>query len=139
MSYDFYPLFKYLKQPIEKEAQRIIKKYFPGALTLVLEKSEYTPDYVTSNLNTVGVRVPDNDTFADICKKIDGGVLATTSANISGEKPALTYEEAMDYIGNSVDMVIEDYGKTAKGRASTVAGFKDNKIVIYRQGEIELI
>ena len=139
MRYDFYPLFKYLKQPIEKEAQKIIKKYFPGALTLVLEKSEFTPDYITSNLNTVGVRVPDNDTFAKICKNIEGGVLATTSANISGEKPALTYDEAVDYIGKNVDMVIEDYGKCAKGRASTVAGFKDNKIIIYRQGEIELI
>lgn len=139
MSYDIYPLFDYVKQPIEKEAQRLIKKHFPGALTLVLPKSEKTPDYMTSNLDTVGIRVPDNETFSDICKSIEGHVLATTSANISGEPPALTYGEAIDYIGDKVDLVVEDLGKTAQGRASTVAGFKDGKPIVYRQGEVEII
>ena len=139
MSYDTYPLFDYIEQPVEKEAQRLIKKYFPGALTLVVEKSENTPDYMTSGLPTVGIRVPDNETFANICKNIDGHVLATTSANISGEPPALSYDEAVEYIGAKVDLVIEDYGCNAGGRASTVAGFKDGKPVIYRQGDIEII
>ena len=139
MSYDIYPLFDYVQQPIEKEAQRLIKKYFPGALTLVLDKSENTPDYITSGLTTVGIRVPDNETFSDICKNIDGHVLATTSANISGEPPALSYEEAISYVGKKVDLVVEDYGYKAQGRASTVAGFKDGKPIIYRQGEIEIV
>ena len=139
MSYDIYPMFDYVQQPIEKEAQRLIKKYFPGALTLVLQKSEKTPDYITSNLSTVGIRVPDNKTFAEICKNIDGHVLATTSANISGESPALSYDEAVKYIGDKADIVIESLGDEAQGRASTVAGFKDGKAIIYRQGEIELI
>lgn len=139
MSYDIYPLFDYVRQPIGKEAQKLIKKHFPGALTLVLDKSENTPDYMTSNLPTVGIRVPANETFSNICKNIDGHVLATTSANISGEPPALTYEEAVKYIGDKVDMVIEDYGEEAQGRASTVAGFKDGKPIVFRQGEIEII
>ena len=137
MSDEFYNLFDYLKQPVEKEAQKLIKKFFPGALTLVLEKSEKTPDYITSSLSTVGVRIPDNKTFADICKNIEGRVLATTSANLSGESPALSYEEAVKYIGDKVDLVVPDYGYTAKGRASTVAGFDDDgNVVIFRQGEI---
>lgn len=139
MSYDIYPLFDYVVQPIEKEAQRLIKKHFPGALTLVLDKSGNTPDYITSNLSTVGIRVPDNETFSNICKNIDGHVLATTSANISGEPPALSYKEALKYIGDKVDLVIEDFGAKAQGRASTVAGFKDGKCIIYRQGEIEIV
>jgi len=138
MSYDIYPLFDYVKQPIEKEAQKLIKKYFPGALTLVLDKSENTPDYITSNLPTVGIRVPDNETFSTICKNIDGHVLATTSANISGEPPALSYEEAVKYIGGKVDLVIKDLGEKAQGRASTVAGFKDGKPIVFRQGEIKI-
>ena len=139
MSYDIYPLFDYVSQPIEKEAQRLIKKYFPGALTLVLDKSENTPDYLTSSLPTIGIRVPDNETFSNICKNIEGHVLATTSANISGEPPALSYEEAVKYIGDKVDLVIEDFGCKAQGRASTVAGFKDGKPIIYRQGEVEIV
>ena len=136
MSDDIYPLFDYVKQPIEKQAQILIKKHFPGALTLVVEKSENTPDYVTSGMNTVGIRVPDNETFTNICKNIDGRVLATTSANISGEAPALTYEEAVKYIGDKVDLVVEDFGCKAKGLASTVVGFKNSETVIYRQGEV---
>lgn len=138
MSNEFYNLFDYLKQPIPKEAQKLIKKYFPGALTLVLEKSENTPDYITSGMNTVGVRIPDNEVFQEICKNIEGHTLATTSANLSGEPAALSYEEAMNYIGDKVDLVIPDFGHTAKGKASTVAGFKDNEIIIFRQGEIEI-
>ena len=138
MSNEFYNLLDYLKQPVNKEAQTLIKKHFPGALTLVLEKSEKTPDYITSGLSTVGVRIPDNATFAKICENIDGHVLATTSANLSGEPAALSYEEAVKYIGDKVDLVIPDYGCQAKGKASTVAGFKDNKVVVFRQGEIEL-
>lgn len=136
MSNEFYNLFDYLKQPIPKEAQKLIKKFFPGALTLVLEKSEKTPDYITSNMNTVGVRIPDNKVFQKICENIDGHILATTSANLSGEPAALTYDEAMNYIGDKVDLVIPDFGYSAKGKASTVAGFKNDEIIIFRQGEI---
>ena len=138
MSDDIYPLFDYVKQPIEKQAQILIKKHFPGALTLVLEKSENTPDYITSGMNTVGIRVPNNETFAKICQSIDGRVLATTSANLSGENPALTFEEALRYIGDKADIVIPDYGCVAKGKASTVVGFNDNETVIFRQGGIQL-
>ena len=138
MSDDIYPLFNYVKQPIEKKAQKLIKDYFPGALTLVIEKSENTPKYITSNLETVGIRVPNNETFANICKNTTGRVLATTSANISGEAPALTYEEAINYIGTKVDLVVEDYGHVAKGLASTVVGFKNSEVIVYRQGEIEI-
>ena len=138
MSHDIYPLLDYVKQPIEKQGQVLIKKHFPGALTLVVEKSKNTPDYITSGMNTVGIRVPDNETFANICKAIDGGVLATTSANISGEPPALTHKEALSYIGDKVDLVIPDNGYVAKGKASTVVGFKGGEVVIFRQGEIQL-
>ena len=138
MSDDIYPLFDYVKQPIEKQAQKLIKTHFPGALTLVIEKSDQTPDYITSGMNTVGIRVPANQTFANICKSIDGRVLATTSANLSGEAAALSYEEALAYIGDKVDLVIPDYGHSAKGLASTVAGFKNGETIIFRQGEIKI-
>lgn len=138
MSNEFYNLLDYIHQPISKTAQMLIKQHFPGALTLVLEKSNKTPDYITSNLSTVGVRIPNNETFANICKNIDGHVLATTSANLSGEPAALTYEEAIKYIGNKVDLVIPSYGCEAKGMASTVVGFKNNDIVVYRQGEVKI-
>ena len=135
MSDDINYLREYVK-PLSIAAKELIQKHFPGALTLVVNKSDNTPDYITSNLPSVGIRVPNNKTFAKICKSIEGHVLATTSANLSNEPPALTYEEAIKYIGNNVDLVIEDYGEKAQGRASTVAGIFPNKIKIFRQGDI---
>ena len=136
MSHDIYPLLDYVKQPIPKRAQWLIKKHFPGALTIVLEKSTNTPDFLTSSMPTVGIRVPNNNTFAEICKNIEGGVLATTSANVSGEPPALSYEEAIKYIGDKVDFVVPSNGSEAQGLASTVIGFNEDEVVVYRQGEV---
>ena len=137
MSDDIYPLFDYVKQPISKQAQKLIKGYFPGALTLVVEKSENTPNYITSDMNTVGIRVPNNKIFAEICLSIEGRVLATTSANISGEAAALTYEEAIECVGQVVDLVIPDFGCVAKGAASTVVGVDNSgNIKVFRQGEV---
>ena len=78
-----------------------MKKHFPGALTLIFEKSDKTPDFVTSFKNTVGIRVPDNHVFKRLCEVTDGHVLATTSANLSHQPPALNYDEALQFVGGS--------------------------------------
>ena len=137
MSFDTYPLLKYI-QPPSKQAQILMKEHFPGALTLVLPKSQETPDYITSGLDTVGIRVPDNDVFGDICRAVSTHVLATTSANLSSQPPALNYNEAVDYIGSEVDYVVKDYGLSAQGLASTVAGIFDDEIKIFRQGSVNI-
>ncbi len=138
MSSEPYHLLEYVKQPLSKTTCRLIKKYFPGALTLVLEKSGKTPDYVTSGKNTVGIRVPDNEVFQEICNLIPGHVLATTSANLSHQPSAKTYEQAFENMNKYVDMVIPDYGYFAKGLESTVAGIFEDQIKIFRQGAIQL-
>ena len=137
MSDDTYPLFDYIKD-IPKQGQRLIKKHFAGALTVVVPKSEKTKDYITSGLDTVGIRVPDNKVFQEICQSLEGRVLATTSANLSNEPAALTYEEAIEYIGDKVDLVIKDYGYKAQGLASTVIGFKGEETIVFRQGIIKI-
>lgn len=137
MSYDIYPLIKYVDN-ISKTAHKLIKQHFPGALTLVMNKSSETKDFITSNMPTVGIRVPDNEVFADICKAVHGHVLATTSANLSSQPAALTYQETLDYIGSQVDYVVKDYGLSAKGRASTVAGVFNEEIKTFRQGDVIL-
>lgn len=135
MSNEIYNLLSFVK-PIPKIGQQLIKKYFPGALTIVTEKSENTPDYITSNMPTVGIRVPDNAVFKEICEIIPGHVLATTSANLSHQPSAKTYEQALENMTGLADLIIEDYGNTAKGLESTVAGVMDNELRIFRQGEI---
>lgn len=137
MSNDIYPLLDYVK-PISKIGQILIKKYFPGALTIVTDKSENTPDYITSSMPTVGIRVPDNEVFQEICEIIPGHVLATTSANLSHQPSAKTYEQALENMSGLADLIIEDYGYVAKGLESTVVGVMNNELRIFRQGAIHL-
>lgn len=137
MSNDIYPLLDYVK-PISKIGQILIKKYFPGALTIVTDKSENTPDYITSSMPTVGIRVPDNEVFREICEIIPGHVLTTTSANLSHQPSAKTYEQALENMSGLADLIIEDYGYVAKGLESTVVGVMNNELRIFRQGAIHL-
>lgn len=137
MSNDIYPLLDYVK-PIPKIGQILIKKYFPGALTIVTDKSENTPDYITSSMPTVGIRVPANEVFREICEIIPGHVLATTSANLSHQPSAKTYEQALENMSGLADLIIEDYGYVAKGLESTVVGVMNNELRIFRQGAIHL-
>lgn len=137
MSNEIYPLLDYVK-PIPKIGQILIKKYFPGALTIVTDKSENTPDYITSSMPTVGIRVPDNEVFREICEIIPGHVLATTSANLSHQPSAKTYEQALENMSGLADLIIEDYGYVAKGLESTVVGVMINELRIFRQGAIHL-
>ena len=121
MSNETYNLLEYVK-PIPKIGCRLIKKYFPGALTLVVEKSDKTPHFVTSNMETVGIRVPDNEIFKEICEIAPGHVLATTSAKLSHQPSAKTYEQAFENMNGLADIIIPDYGYICKGLESTVCG-----------------
>ncbi len=128
-------LLPYVKN-INNSAEKLIKKYFPGALTLIFEKTDLAPNYITSYRNTVGIRVPDNPVFKRLCEVVEGHVLATTSANLSSFPPATGYEEAKSGIGDKVEYVFEDYGYKSKGLASTVVLAVGDDFKILRQGEI---
>lgn len=138
MSSEPYHLLDYVEQPLSKTASKLIKEYFPGALTLVLNKSEKTPYYMTSNMDTVGIRVPDNPVFKEICENITGHVLATTSANLSHQPSAKTYQQALENMKDLADIVIPDYGYVAEGLESTVVGVFEDDIKIFRQGAVKL-
>ncbi len=111
-------------------------KYFPGAVTLVMSKSEKTPDYITSGMQTVGIRVPNNSVFANICENIEGHVLATTSANLSNFPAAKNYNEAVEFIGYYVDYVVPKEEDSAKGLESTVVLLVNEEVKILRQGAV---
>ncbi len=124
-------------KPLSKKAKELAEKHFPGALTIVTEKSDKTPDYITSGKNTVGIRVPDNKFFKKLCSVIDGHVLATTSANLSNHPSSKTYEEALNSIGKYVDCVFEDYDDCkCMGMESTVVFVSDDIVKVLRQGSI---
>ena len=137
MSDNFNSLEKYIKF-IPDYAYGLIEKYLPGALTLIFEKSDLCPDFITSNGDTVGIRIPDSKDFRKIISQIKGKVLATTSCNIAGEEPVMNYFEACEKFENMATIIKPLDENENKNIPSTVILCQKNNYKILRQGAIKL-
>lgn len=125
---------------LPENAEKIINKYFPGPVTLVLPKSKLVPDFVTAGMATVGIRISDCEPFIEILEKsVKIHVLATTSANISGEPPCLSKNDVENTLKGKLDYILDDYGYTPSGTASTVVSVNTNgDVKILRQGNTKI-
>lgn len=137
MSNDIKYLLPFVKELPEK-AKMIVDLYFPGAVTLVVEKSVNTPDFITNNMKTVGIRVPNHFGFMELCKKIDGHVLATTSANISNDKTSICKSDVVDSIGKNLFAIYGDDTDILKVASTVVFVDQDDNVKVLRQGSINL-
>ena len=136
MSYDFEPLKKYIKN-VPDYALDLIKKYLPGGLTLIFEKTELCSSSVTKT-NTVGIRIPNSPDFINLAKKIEGGVLATTSCNVSSEPPVKNYLEAKEKFLNKATIIPPIEDSENKNVPSTVILCLEKEYKILRQGKVKL-
>lgn len=112
----------------------LIRKFWPGGLTIILESKKIVPPIMISNGKTIGVRMPDHKTALKIIE-IAGGILPTTSANISGETTPRSYDELDENFKSRVDIII-DGGKCPIGTASTIIDMSCENIKILREGAI---
>lgn len=128
-------LLPYVKT-IPPYAKELISKYFPGALTLIFEKSEICPYSITSGLSTVGIRIPNHKGFYGIAENFEDCVLATTSLNLSNTPPVKNYNEAFNNFGNQIKIIKPDSSSKMEGHASTVVLCTGDKPIVLRQGTI---
>jgi L-threonylcarbamoyladenylate synthase len=127
-------------ETLPSKAEELTERFFPGALTIVLKKSVKTPDYLTSGYETIGIRIPDHPVFIEMLEKaVEGHVLATTSANISGQGAVSGKEKIQASLVDKIDYILNDYGFPAGGEESTVVHVdSNNKIEVLRQGAVIL-
>jgi L-threonylcarbamoyladenylate synthase len=102
----------------------LARRFWPGPLTLVLDVGG----------GTEGFRVPDHPVALALLRAV-GGVLRATSANLSGEPPALTAGEGLRALGDSVDVVL-DGGPVPGGTPSTVVKVESGRVCVLRSGAI---
>lgn len=114
-------------------AQKLAAAFWPGALTLVVERNMSLPAQLGSG-NTIAVRVPNHDGLRSLLAAC-GGALAVTSANRSGEPDALDAPKAADYLGDSVALYVGD-GPSSGGQPSTIVSCVNGRPEILRQGSI---
>lgn len=137
------PLIVHLKnkKEIEKYAiiqndieRKLIDKFMPGPFTIILKKKDIIPDCVTANMNSVGIRIPNNKIAQEILNSVKVPI-AAPSANISSRPSGTCVEDIISEFDNLVNYII-DGGKSKVGLESTVVKVIDNIPTILRPGYI---
>ncbi len=115
-----------------KPAQILAENFWPGALTIVIQKNQDLPQELSS-FATVGIRMPAHDWLLELMKNC--GPLAATSANISGGPSPSTAQEVFEQLDGRIELII-DGGECRGGIPSTVVDCSQAEPKILREGGI---
>ena len=110
------------------------ERFWPGPLTLVLERRPEVPDTVTGGQDTIAVRLPGH-AIPRVLAMESGSPITGTSANRSGGPEPRTAQEVQDQLGDGVDLVV-DGGRCPGGVASTILDLTTDPPFVVRQGAI---
>ncbi|MDA0194369.1 MAG: L-threonylcarbamoyladenylate synthase [Bacteroidetes bacterium] len=122
---------KYVKN-IPRKARRLAELFWPGPLTLVLEKNAIIPDLVTSGLDTVAMRIPYHPLALELLHQLHFP-LAAPSANPFGYVSPTTPNHVNSQLSDKISLIL-DGGQCDIGLESTIIGFNGDKVIIYRLG-----
>lgn len=129
-------MVKSLVESINPIEEKLMDVFWPGDLTIIFNKSKIVPDLLTSNLNTIGIRMPNNKICLDLVNNL-GTPLATSSANISDKSPATQVnEELISTFKDKISFII-DGGSINTGIPSTIVRVENNTVKILREGSID--
>lgn len=122
---------------VTTKQEAIMKKYWPGAVTFVVNKKDIVPNALTLGLNTVGIRIPASN-IATILAQLLGRPITSTSANISGSKVGSTIDEIIRQF-REVDQQPDYYldaGELDERQPSTVVDISGAKPKVLRKGPV---
>lgn len=121
---------------IPENALKLAKKFWPGPITLVLKKQAHISDLITAGKDTVAVRVPNHPVALALLEKLEFP-LAAPSANPFGSISPTTAAHVLNYFGDNLKVIL-DGGECANGLESTIVGFENNQVILYRHGSISV-
>ena len=126
-------MLKKYTSSINSLEEELINKYLPGKMTIILNKNELIPSIVSSNMDTIGIRIPDNKELVDIITKLNRPIVAT-SCNVSNSDVITSIKLLEDSIKNNVDYIYD--GGIINRDSSTIVRVKNNKVEIFRKGSL---
>jgi L-threonylcarbamoyladenylate synthase len=127
---------KKLVKEIPPNAKKLIERFWPGPLTVVLLKEENIPDIVTAGLPTVAIRMPDHPMALSLIKESKCPI-AAPSANPFGYVSPTTAEHVRNQLGDQVDLIL-DGGPCPIGVESTIVSFGEGGPRLLRPGGVSL-
>lgn len=107
-----------ITKDISSIEKKLIDAFFPGPFTIILNRTSIVPAAVTGGLDTVAVRMPQNNIARKIIESANVPI-AAPSANISGRPSGTIVEDIIEELGNKVDYIL-DGGMCNIGLESTV-------------------
>jgi L-threonylcarbamoyladenylate synthase len=125
-----------LVKEIPSSAKKLIERFWPGPVTVVLLKEENIPDIVTAGLPSIAVRMPDHPMALSLIKESKCPI-AAPSANPFGYLSPTTAEHVREQLGDQVDLIL-DGGPCTVGVESTIVSFLDGKPKLLRPGGVSL-
>ncbi len=127
-------MLKPLVKDIPETALKIAEAYWPGPLTIIMEKSDIVPYETTGGLDTVAVRMPSHP-IANKLIGMTGIPLAAPSANTSGRPSPTKASHVYDDLNGKIEMIL-DGGDVGIGIESTIIDVTGNEPMILRPGYI---
>ncbi len=125
-----------LVKDVPEQAARLIDAFWPGPMTLLLEKSTVIPHLLTSGSSRVAVRLPGHETARALLDRVPFPV-AAPSANPFGYVSPTTAQHVQDQLGDLIPYIL-DGGSSEIGLESTIVGFEGNTPTVYRLGGLSL-
>ena len=119
---------------IPDKALQLCRFFWPGSLTLLLKKHPSISDLITAGKPTVAVRMPNHKMALSLLEAVHFP-LAAPSANPFGSISPTSAQHVADYFPLELEAVL-DGGDCENGIESTIVGFEDEKVIIYRLGAI---
>ena len=130
---NFAALDKLTKNPSNKGIE-LARRFWPGPLTLIFDKSDLVPYSTTGGLDTVGIRMPSHPVAYELIR-LSGVYVAAPSANTSGRPSPTKVEHVIDDLNGKIDLII-DGGKVDIGLESTIVDVTSSIPTILRPGYI---
>jgi L-threonylcarbamoyladenylate synthase len=119
---------------VPPEAQKLIDRFWPGPLTLILKKKDAIPGIVTAGLSTVAVRMPSHPVALQLIRSF-GNPIAAPSANPFGYMSPTNAQHVAKMLGEGVPLIL-DGGSSNYGIESTIVSFHEGKTYLHRHGAI---
>ena len=121
-----------LAEHVPTKADRLMRKFWPGPLTLIFKRSEIVPDVTVAGLETIAIRMPQHAVALALIKE-SRRPIAAPSANLAGKPSPTSAKHVFDDLNGRIDAIL-DGGPTRIGVESTVLDLNVDPPIILRPG-----
>lgn len=125
-----------LADRVPEVADQLMRRFWPGPLSLVFQASPFVPQKSRGPGDTVALRYPNHVLSVSLVRAV-GGPIVASSANLSGQPPARTAEEVARIFGNQLALVL-DGGPSQATEPSTLADVSRGRVEVLRPGAVDV-